>query len=265
MNVSAVRENYHTHTYRCKHASGDVADYCREAVNRGLELLGISDHTPLPDGRWSEVRMSLAQLPDYCEQISQARRDFPELRVLRGMECEFSEQYAEFYREELLERRAFDYLIGAAHFFPFRGEWQNLRAVAEPGGLRAYADYLIQAMRSGLFAFIAHPDMFGGAYPRWDREAESCSRDLLQAAAELNIPLEINGYGLRKPPLKTPWGPRPKYPWEPFWTLAEDYPISVVINSDAHRPEDVAASLDQALAIARRHHLALANLDYLKK
>ena len=26
-------KNYHTHTYRCKHASGDVSDYIRAALH----------------------------------------------------------------------------------------------------------------------------------------------------------------------------------------------------------------------------------------
>ena len=38
--------NYHTHTYRCCHAEGDVRDYVEEAVNRGLSILGISVHRP---------------------------------------------------------------------------------------------------------------------------------------------------------------------------------------------------------------------------
>ena len=47
-----ITKNYHTHTYRCQHASGDVEDYCEAAVEQGLQVLGISDHTALPDDRW---------------------------------------------------------------------------------------------------------------------------------------------------------------------------------------------------------------------
>ena len=48
-----LKRNYHTHTYRCQHARGDCVDYARVASELGMEVLGFSDHTPLPDGRWS--------------------------------------------------------------------------------------------------------------------------------------------------------------------------------------------------------------------
>ena len=31
MRDADFRHNFHTHTYRCKHATGDVDDYCRAA------------------------------------------------------------------------------------------------------------------------------------------------------------------------------------------------------------------------------------------
>jgi histidinol-phosphatase (PHP family) len=53
--------NWHTHTARCKHASGSVADYCAAAVAQGLADLGISDHPPFADGRWQSVRMDISE------------------------------------------------------------------------------------------------------------------------------------------------------------------------------------------------------------
>ena len=64
-----IIKNYHTHTYRCQHASGDVEDYCQAAVEQGLQVLGISDHTALPDDRWPNVRMAFSDLPDYTAAI----------------------------------------------------------------------------------------------------------------------------------------------------------------------------------------------------
>jgi histidinol-phosphatase (PHP family) len=75
-------------------------------------------------------------------------------------------------------------------------------------------------MATGLFAFVAHPDLFANAYLAWDAEAEACSRAILAAAADLSVPLEINGYGMRKPEIETREGVRRKYPWRRFWELA---------------------------------------------
>ena len=51
--------NYHSHTFRCKHAQGDAVDYVRVAYEGGAAVYVISDHAPIPDGSFSEVRMAL--------------------------------------------------------------------------------------------------------------------------------------------------------------------------------------------------------------
>ena len=60
-----LQRNYHTHTYRCKHATGDVIDYAKAAIEADLTTLGMSDHAALPDNRWNNVRMSMLELDDY--------------------------------------------------------------------------------------------------------------------------------------------------------------------------------------------------------
>ncbi|MED5408308.1 MAG: hypothetical protein VYD25_11220, partial [Pseudomonadota bacterium] len=91
----------------------------------------------------------------------------------------------------------------------------------------------------------------------------ACSQDILAAAESSAMPLEVNGSGFRKPAARTSSGSRPQYPWLPFWELAGDYDISVVCNSDAHRPEDALANLDDALAVAHQFDLSLADLSRL--
>lgn len=36
----------HTHHERCGHASGSLRDYVESALDKGVEVLGLSDHTP---------------------------------------------------------------------------------------------------------------------------------------------------------------------------------------------------------------------------
>ncbi|MBN8217175.1 MAG: histidinol-phosphatase [Spirochaetes bacterium] len=242
----------HTHTWRCKHASGTVADYAASAANRGISVLGVSDHVPLPDGAWPEPRMGMDELPAYLEEIAEARRRHVGLRILAGFECEYHPRYEAYYREELLGRLGLDYLIAGQHWFDAPGGIQSVYDPAGPKSVRAYAASVVAAMKSGLFAFIAHPDLFGYFHPRWDGEALAASREILSAAAELGVPLEVNGLGLRKPVLRTVEGVRPPYPWSPFWELAVEYPVVVCFNSDAHRPEDVGAG------IAEGHRLVSA-------
>lgn len=243
--------NWHTHTYRCKHASGDVDEYCMAAREQGLKHLGFSDHAPLPDGRWDSVRMGMDELPDYLQQLVAADSKFPELQLYRALECEYVPEFADFYQDEFLGRLEMDYLVGGAHWYPWKGEWQALFGVEMSiPMLHAYTDYLIASIQSGLFAFIAHPDLFGNCYFTWDDEATACTRAIVAAAREQKIPLEINAYGLRKPPIETPSGVRPRYPWLPFWEVAGEIGVEIIVNSDAHRPQDIVAAMDTAGKIA---------------
>ncbi|MBN1934818.1 MAG: histidinol-phosphatase [Anaerolineae bacterium] len=256
--------NLHTHTRRCKHATGAVVDYARAAIDRGLAILGISDHTPLPDNRWINVRMDFSELRAYNDEIDAARDAHPELVILKGMECEYAAEYVSFYRDTLLGELGFDFLIGGAHYFPYRGAWANVYdGTTDLSTLQAYASYVIESMACGLFAFIAHPDLFGNAYLRWDANAVACAHDILRAAEAFKMPLEINGYGLRKPVIDTPDGPRRQYPWLSFWKLAAGYDVPVIVNSDAHRPEDIVANMREGLAMADACGLSLVDMSRL--
>lgn len=256
--------NYHTHTFRCKHAAGDVVDYAQAALTKGLQVLGMSDHTPLPDGAWPQIRMAWDELPGYLLAIGQARALYPDLTILAGMECEWSPEYHQFYENELLGRFGLDYLVLGCHFFPCQGEYLSSHGrIDTPKRLRAYARHLIRSMESGLFAFVAHPDLFGLTYLKWDQNAKAASRDILQAAQDLKIPLEINGHGLCNLWVETALGGRPPYPWRQFWELAQDYKIAALVNSDAHRPQDVDQGLGEGAQLLRSLGLKAARPDHL--
>jgi len=260
-----ITKNYHTHTWRCKHASQDVSAYCEAAIDTGITVLGISDHTALPDNRWPHIRMDIDELPAYCAAVDQAAADYRSLTVLKSAECEYAKEYDSFFRDKLLGELEFDYLVGAAHFFPMRGEWVSSYGGTDSlSALQAYSKYFIQSMESGLFAFMAHPDLFGNAYLSWDENTIAASQDIFTAAAELAMPLEINGYGLRKPKIDTPGGLRCMYPWLPFWELAASYDVLFIVNSDAHHPQDVNANLDEAAAIGYKLGMTMADLSHLE-
>lgn len=240
----------------CRHAEGLPVDYAAEAVRQGLSVLGFSDHTPFPDNRWIDVRMAMSDLPAYIESVQQARLIYPELTILTGLECEYIPEYHHFYQDELLGCHHLDYLICGQHWFLHHGQWLGSFGQSNtPERLGAYTDHVIEAMGTGLFDFVAHPDIFGNDYLIWDANAITCTKALAEAAAELGIPLEINGLGFRRETIQTPDGERRMYPWTPFWETASAYPITVTINSDAHRPADIVANIPDAMALARRFNL----------
>lgn len=256
--------NYHTHTYRCKHATGDVADYVEAARAAGLGRLGFSDHVPLPDGRWPANRMGMEELSGYLAAVREAgrkeesRSDRP-IDIILGLECEWAPAYDGYLGNELLAERGIQYLVSGTHFFLKDGAWEDAAAIDSAQGLVAYARHLERSLASGLFAFVAHPDLFCMGYLAWDKNARACAKDVLAAAASRGIPLEINGYGMRKPRVAGPGGTRWPYPHEAFWDLARDYDIRVILSSDAHRPVDVATGLDLGRAMAEIRALRIVD------
>ncbi|MEM7017495.1 MAG: histidinol-phosphatase [Pseudomonadota bacterium] len=253
--------NFHTHTFRCKHAQGDVDDYCQVASELGMKTLGFSDHSAMPDDRWVQVRMEYAELDDYTAAIDKARVDYPELKILKGMECEYVPKFKAWYEDELIGERQFEYLVGAAHFFLEGKQWHGSHKNADtPERLRAFAQYNVEMMETGLFDFIAHPDLFGNCYAEWDENTEACTKDILAAAAEYNVGLEINALGLRKQAYKKENNPFPLYPWKPFWELASEYEVKVIVNSDAHRPVDLQSRTGAAKEIAAEFDLVLMDV-----
>lgn len=259
MAAQNAMNNYHTHTYRCHHAQGDVADYVAEAARAGLGELGFSEHCPYPDGRWGATHMDIEAFPGYLQALREAKAASaanPRLpRILAGLECEWLPERESTLREEFLGRLGLDYLAAGIHNYRHQGEWRDTFSISEASQLASFAATTCGAMESGLFAFLAHPDVFMFNWMPWDGNARACAADILSTAERTGCPLEINGYGLRKRKVSAPTGLRPPYPHEEFWRMASGYDISCVVNSDAHRPADTAACLAEGRAIAARHGL----------
>lgn len=94
--------NYHTHTWRCRHAEGTEREYIESAIKGGLKILGFSDHTPMPypGGYVSEVKMDMAQLEGYVDTILELKSEYRrDIQIHLGLEVE----YYPGYFDELLE------------------------------------------------------------------------------------------------------------------------------------------------------------------
>lgn len=73
-----MKTNYHTHTYRCKHAMGNDEHIVKRAIDAGIDILGFSDHNPWPHfpvGYDSHVRMEPQYLPEYCGSVNRLREN----------------------------------------------------------------------------------------------------------------------------------------------------------------------------------------------
>lgn len=262
----AGKINLHTHTYRCKHGSGTVADYCKAAMEQGLTTLGFSEHVPFPDGTHDRSRMDQKELPEYRADIEQAKKDHPDLLILAGLELEYapSVMSMDYYRE-LKERLKLDYCIGGTHFITdddgTPAVWKIAFDFTTP------EEHILRYIRSnihfleigqGLLDYMVHPDFCMMGTNDWTANIQAAFRDLAQASNAFGIPLEINSYGLRK-------GENAHYPWRPFWEIAAEENVKCVIGADAHRPEDVCGRMDDCFALAEELGLQIVTKEIVRK
>lgn len=229
-----VKLSYHTHTELCKHATGYVLDFAKYAHDKGFEILGFTDHIPFYDKRMSHCRMSMEEMEQYLNDIEEAKKLYPNMKIYSGFEAEYYKEDEEFYKEIL---KRVDYLNLGQHAIKLDGEYVFIERLEDPKYLRQYVIELIEGMKSGYFSFVNHPDLFALRKESWDEECDEYTHMIAKAALEYNLPLELNAQGLRR---RNRFGNRKHpYPMIEFWKIiAKDYPdIKVLISSDAHSPE----------------------------
>lgn len=248
-----TKTNFHTHIYRCGHATGNVKDYVKEAVVNGYESIGISDHGPLPDYFFD--RMSHKELDEYLKDINDAIAEYGEdIKIYKALELEYFPEFDEYYKTL---KKDFDYLVLGHHYY---GEHKSSWSVNTLEELNIYIKELLVAMESKIFAFVAHPDLFAVSYPKWDSNCIESSYKICEKAVELGIPLEINANGVRKGLHQKPEGLRYNYPREEFWKIAKKCGVKVLVNSDCHHPHELHdKSMEEAQSLAKKWELDVIN------
>ena len=249
-----VKVNLHTHTYRCGHAKGTDEEYVLAAIDAGYDKLGFADHTPFPykDGFINKDKMPVEELPGYIDAILSLKEKYKDrIEILLGLECEAVPEFFPFLREV---RQRMDYLILGSHgdkrIDPYSG------VLTEPEQLRRYFEYTVEGMESGLFLYLAHPDVMLGRYPAFDDTAADLSRKLCREANRLRLPIEYNLYGVYK-------GAKPGclgYPCDDFWRIAAEENCVAVVGVDAHFPEGFQVTPMEP-AVAYLNSLGITVLD----
>ena len=241
--------NYHTHTKRCGHAEGEEREYIEEAIRGGYRILGFADHTPypFPADYHSGIRMGVDELEDYVTTLTDLQKEYEkDIRIEIGLEVEYYPAY-------------FDALLEVTHAYPIRyfllgqhfmgneiGESHVSHEITDVKELQRYYAQVAEAMRTGRFLYVAHPDLihFTGEEDAFRTEA----RKICQLAKELHIPLEINFLGLYE---------GRNYPNPLFWQIVSETGNDVVFGADAHKPAMTVNPVAERMAreMASRLHL----------
>ncbi len=229
---------------------GNVARYVDAAAAAGIGELGASEHIhrfAQSLELWTHPfweRNATDDLSAYCEFV----RSTP-LRL--GIEMDFVPG-AEDRTATMLDAGGFDYVIGSVHFVGDRAVdhdafdiWENGRGADEIW--RRYFELIAEAARSGLFDFLAHPDLvkkWGSARPAPERDPRFYFEPAVEAIAAADVTVEVSTAGLRKEVGEV-------YPSASLAEMLVEAGVTFVISSDAHNPAQVGHEYDRAVKMMR--------------
>ncbi|PKM49057.1 MAG: phosphatase [Firmicutes bacterium HGW-Firmicutes-7] len=195
----------HTHTIASGHAYSSLQEMVAMAKQKGLELVGISDHAPgMPGSTYIYYFQNLRVVPKEIDGV----------KVLKGVEANIID-YQGRIDMSVNELKQLDYVIASMH--P-----PCIKASTKRNNTRA----LIKTMENQYVNIIGHPD--DSRYPM-DYE------EIVVAAKENNVLLEINNASLN------PIGFRGNavVATRQILALCMRFNHPVILGSDAHISYDV--------------------------
>lgn len=259
-------KNYHTHTFRCMHACGTDEDYVLAAIKAGYTVLGFSDHTPWKyDSNFKAyMRMPLYEFDDYYKSLFNLKRKYKgQIDIKIGLECEYYPRYMKWL-DKFSKENDLDYLILGHHYYETDEIYPYFGSSAKDNDmLDKYVESTIEGMKTGLFSYLAHPDLYMRARP-WDKYCEQAAHKICAYCKEHDIIMEYNLAGLRYSVVRG----KMEYPHIEFWKIAASYKNKAIIGVDAHNPKHLEDTSYYELALKTLQDLGIEvveDIEYLKK
>ena len=142
--------------------------------------------------------------------------------------------------KQMIEKHEIDYIILGHHFADDEIGGRYNGELSRKKELYKYRDDILEALDTGLFSYVAHPDLFMRGYPVFDECCEEISRQIIKKAIDTKTPLEFNLLGFTHSRNDGKQG----YPHPDFWKIVGEMKPLVTVGIDAHYPE---AYLDKEL------------------
>lgn len=252
--------NYHCHTsfMNIFDGSSTAEEMISAYEQKGLKEIGISNHcichptiAKMPfmhKQNFSDIDKLIDIYKQSFDYIDEAASKHT-IKVRKGLEVDFfpSKEWRNNF-ERIIKALKPDYLIGATHFIRSADEsfmcgiyfLNNLPVLSREEMdelLRNYWLNIEQAIKSGYFSFIAHPDYCCQfnlcTTPEWD----GYKYNVIEALSQHNTACEVNTGGLRR--IGRPF---------PDWWMVEKMikqNIPLIISDDAHRTIDVCSHFSE--------------------
>lgn len=193
----------HTHTISSGHAYSTVMEIVKEASNKGLKMVGITDHGPtLPGGPHMYHIANTKVLPDELYGVE----------ILKGVEANIIDKNGGLdVPEEILKN--LDIVLAGFH-----------KPCLAPDTREQNTNTLINAMKNKYVDVIVHPG---------NPQFEIDTLKFVQAAKETGILVEINNSSFRKSRIGS------KDNCIKIAQLCKEYNVPIIIGSDSHFALDV--------------------------
>jgi histidinol-phosphatase (PHP family) len=256
--------NHHTHSL-FSDGSSHPEDYIVEAIAKGFDILGFSEHSPLPfenkfsfrkENKEEYIRLMQNLKLKYASQIS----------LFTGMEMDYIPGMSESFIKTKAEYKL-DYLIGSVHLVRPQSS-ENLWFTDGPdfeiydlglnelfgGDIRkavtAYYHQINEMIETQQIEVVGHLDKIKmHNRDRFFKEDESWYKSLVNETLELvqdrDIIVEVNTRGIYKQRSET------TFPGLGILKQIKALQIPVMVNSDAHKPHELDLSFDEGYLLLK--------------
>ena len=196
----------HTHTIMSGHAYSTIQEMAQAAADKGLQILGITEHAPSIPGTCDPV---------YFRNLHVVPRTMYGVRLLLGAELNILDTLGTLDLDEY-HYSNMDIRIAGIHDLCWKG-----------GTVEENTQGMINAIRNPWTHIISHPG---------DGTADLLFEPVVLAAKEAHTLLEINSSSLK--PLRHK--EKAKENNLKILTLCKKYEVPVILGSDAHISFDIA-------------------------
>ncbi len=259
-----MKTNYHTHSYFCD-GNGVPEEYVQAAIAQGFTHLGFSGHAPLPFE--NTFALHEEQMSNYIATIRHLQQQYAEkIKIYLGLEADYIPGFSKDFRI-MKEMYGLDYLIGSVHLV--KSQTSDELWFTDGSNISTYDEGLQQLFGNDIKAAVKafflqtdtmiseqHPDVIGhfdkvkmNNKGRYFSEEESWYHDLvmetLRLIKESGCVCEINSRAIYKERYSD------YFPGSYLWPLIAAMNIPVMINSDAHKPDEVGLLTNETLALAK--------------
>lgn len=252
-----MNANYHTHCTYCD-GKDPLPAFVAAAEALHFDQLGFSSHAPVPFE--NNFGIQETQIPAYCQEIDQLQTQ-TSVQLLKSLECDFIPGMSTPF-DVFKNNHHLDYIIGGVHLVRPRNSDQlwfidgSKREIYDNGlfqlfngnireAVTTFWEQTFEMLETQHMDIIAHVDKIKmHNQHRFFQEDEKWYKVLVEKAIQLihqhDVVMEINTRGLYKKRCDA------FYPSTEILMKARKLDIPVVINTDAHKAEELGYYADEA-------------------